>query len=83
MGNEHVIPEFANRRCWRSTGNQFPIQGAGRETRCFCYIDDCVDGLMCLYERGEDRNVYHLGEPARGAHDQPCGVRGRRYSAAR
>ena len=62
MGNEHVIPEFANRML-ALTGHKFPIQGTGHETRSFCFIDDCVDGLMCLYERGEDRNVYHLGNP--------------------
>jgi nucleoside-diphosphate-sugar epimerase len=65
MGNEHVIPEFAARMRDLPAGEtRFPIQGTGRETRSFCHIDDCVDGLMCLYERGEDRNVYHLGNPA-------------------
>jgi nucleoside-diphosphate-sugar epimerase len=44
-------------------GNNFPIQGTGEETRSFCYIDDCVDGLMVLHDRGENRNVYHLGSP--------------------
>jgi nucleoside-diphosphate-sugar epimerase len=63
MGNEHVIPEFAN-RMMATAGRQFPIQGTGEETRSFCFIDDCVDGLMCLYERGYDRGVYHLGNPA-------------------
>jgi nucleoside-diphosphate-sugar epimerase len=66
MGHEHVIPEFAERMMERiRTGNpEFKIQGTGRETRSFCYIDDCVDGLMALLEHGEDRNVYHLGNPA-------------------
>jgi nucleoside-diphosphate-sugar epimerase len=64
MGNEHVIPEFAARMRDLPAGEtRFPIQGTGDETRSFCFIDDCVDGLMCLYERGEDRNVYHLGNP--------------------
>jgi nucleoside-diphosphate-sugar epimerase len=65
MGNEHVIPEFAARMRDLPAGEtRFPIQGTGQETRSFCYIDDCIDGLMCLYERGEDRNVYHLGNPS-------------------
>jgi UDP-glucose 4-epimerase len=64
MGNEHVIPEFAARMRDLPAGEtRFQIQGTGHETRSFCHIDDCVDGLMCLYERGEDREVYHLGNP--------------------
>jgi nucleoside-diphosphate-sugar epimerase len=62
MGNEHVIPEFAN-RMMATPGREFPIQGTGRETRSFCFIDDCVYGLICAYNSGEDRNVYHLGNP--------------------
>jgi len=71
MGHDHVIPQFAERMLalppWieaPDTQHPFPIQGTGRETRSFCYIDDCIDGLMVLLERGEDRNVYHLGNPA-------------------
>jgi nucleoside-diphosphate-sugar epimerase len=64
MGVDHVIPQFALRMRDLPAGERrFPIQGTGRETRSFCHIDDCVDGLMCLYERGEDREVYHLGNP--------------------
>jgi nucleoside-diphosphate-sugar epimerase len=67
MGHEHVIPEFAGRmtKLKKNVGlSMFPIQGTGQETRSFCYIDDCIDGLMVLLEHGEDRNVYHLGNPA-------------------
>jgi dTDP-glucose 4,6-dehydratase/UDP-glucose 4-epimerase len=64
MGHEHVIPEFAARmRDLPAGAREFPIQGSGLETRSFCHIDDCVDGLMVLLDRGEDRNVYHLGNP--------------------
>jgi nucleoside-diphosphate-sugar epimerase len=64
MGHEHVIPEFAARmRDLPPDAREFPIQGSGLETRSFCHIDDCVDGLMVLLDRGEDRNVYHLGNP--------------------
>lgn len=64
MGRDHVIPQFAMRMVDLPSDNLFHIQGTGQETRSFCYIDDCVDGLMVLLERGEDRNVYHLGNPA-------------------
>jgi nucleoside-diphosphate-sugar epimerase len=67
MGHEHVIPEFATQMIGIQTtapGSQpFKIQGSGQETRSFCYIDDCVDGLMVLLARSADRNVYHLGNP--------------------
>lgn len=61
MGEDHVVPQIA-RRVQALKGNRLPIQGDGLATRCFNYIDDAVDGLMVLYERGEDRNVYHLGD---------------------
>jgi nucleoside-diphosphate-sugar epimerase len=68
MGVDHVIPQFALRMRGLGPSYQapqdFPIQGTGKETRSFCFIDDCVDGLMCLYRRGKDRQVYHLGNPA-------------------
>lgn len=64
MGWEHVIPEFAGRMMEIDPrARAFPIQGTGEETRSFCHISDCIDGLMTLLEHGEDRNVYHLGNP--------------------
>lgn len=66
MGHEHVIPEFAVRMMEPLTGTvtrRFKIQGTGEETRSFCFISDCVDALMVLLAKGEDRNVYHLGNP--------------------
>jgi nucleoside-diphosphate-sugar epimerase len=64
MGNEHVIPEFANRMmALPASDDRFRIQGTGEETRSFCHISDCVDGLMVLERDGENGNVYHLGNP--------------------
>jgi nucleoside-diphosphate-sugar epimerase len=66
MGRDHVIPQFAERMMYAIEDNSrlFRIQGTGQETRSFCYISDCIDALMILLEKGEDRNVYHLGNPA-------------------
>lgn len=69
MGHEHVIPEFSDRMLSLIEQDwprplEFPIQGTGLETRSFCFIDDCIDGLMCLLDAGEDRGIYHLGNPA-------------------
>jgi nucleoside-diphosphate-sugar epimerase len=66
MGWEHAVPQLANRlrlladRQPRGT-IAFPIQGDGSETRSFCFIDDFVDGLAVMQERGEHLNVYHIG----------------------
>lgn len=66
MGYKHVIPQFilrANELEKRARGSkiQFPIQGSGQETRAFCYVDDVVDGILAMYQLGEHRNVYHIG----------------------
>jgi nucleoside-diphosphate-sugar epimerase len=78
MGVDHVIPQFAMRMRDLPAGvRKFPIQGTGWETRSFCHIDDCVHGLMCLYELGEDREVYHLGNPF-----EECTIRKLAYMVA-
>jgi dTDP-glucose 4,6-dehydratase/UDP-glucose 4-epimerase len=66
MGVDHVIPQFALRAAAlkASGGHDFEIQGTGEATRSFCHIDDCIDGLLIAGVRGENRNVYHLGNPA-------------------
>lgn len=73
MGYEHVIPEFAKRMMdlqhtltspYDGALLPFEIQGSGEETRSFCYISDCIDGFMALYEKGEHGEVYHLGNPS-------------------
>ena len=60
MGCEHVMPQFILRMkelCCKCKDDeiQFPIQGTGKETRAFVYIDDFVDGLMLLLEKGEEK----------------------------
>jgi nucleoside-diphosphate-sugar epimerase len=66
MGFDHVIPEFAM-RLKRAAGRDavgavaFPIQGCGAETRSFCYIDDLVQGVMIMREKGEHLGIYHIG----------------------
>jgi nucleoside-diphosphate-sugar epimerase len=66
MGWEHVIPQFALRmRELHHTQPQgvlsFPVQGTGQETRSFIYIDDMIDGVLRVMERGEHRGIYHIG----------------------
>lgn len=65
MGWEHVIPQFVLRMKGLSKSTdrniKFPIQGTGKQTRAFCFIDDFIDGLMLVLEKGEHMNIYHMG----------------------
>ncbi len=66
MGWEHVIPQFALRM--RQLHRQqpagtipFPIQGTGQESRSFIYIDDAVEAILRVIEKGEHLGIYHIG----------------------
>jgi nucleoside-diphosphate-sugar epimerase len=66
MGWEHVIPQFASRldaaaKKHRSGKLRFEIQGTGKETRSFCFIDDLVAGVMLMLEKGVHLGIYHVG----------------------
>jgi nucleoside-diphosphate-sugar epimerase len=68
MGWEHVIPQFVLRakEAVEATSNKtvrFGIQGDGQQTRAFVHIDDFVDGLMAVIQRGAHLNLYHIGNP--------------------
>jgi nucleoside-diphosphate-sugar epimerase len=66
MGFDHVIPQFAV-RLKRAIGKHsagavpFPIQGSGAETRGFCHVDDLVQGVLVMREKGEHLGIYHIG----------------------
>ena len=66
MGFDHVIPQFAMRlkRVMDAQASgvlTFPIQGSGEETRSFCHVDDLVQGVMVMRERGDHLGIYHVG----------------------
>lgn len=66
MGWEHVIPQLglrARELARRDASGRItvPVQGSGHETRAFVYIDDAIDGLLVLLDRGEHLNIYHVG----------------------
>ncbi len=65
MGREHVIPQFLTRmRKLRKKPDdpiRFPIQGSGKESRSFVFIDDFTDGFMTVLERGEHLGIYNIG----------------------
>jgi nucleoside-diphosphate-sugar epimerase len=66
MGWKHVEPQFIMRALAARDAHPdglapFHIQGDGTETRSFCYVDDCVDGILTMYEKGGHREIYHIG----------------------
>jgi dTDP-glucose 4,6-dehydratase/UDP-glucose 4-epimerase len=68
MAWEHVVPQFCLRAidliALHPTGPlPFSIQGDGTQTRAFIYIDDMIDGLLTIIEKGAHLEVYHVGNP--------------------
>ena len=65
MGWEHVLPQFILRMKDLSDTSEgdikFPIQGTGKETRSFVFIEDFIDGLMLVMDKGEHMGLYHIG----------------------
>jgi nucleoside-diphosphate-sugar epimerase len=66
MGWEHVIPQFALRMHELHHRQpqgvlSFPVQGTGQETRSFIYINDMIDGVLRVMDRGEHLGIYHIG----------------------
>jgi dTDP-glucose 4,6-dehydratase len=45
-----VVPAFITQAI---RGQDFTVFGDGTQTRSFCYVDDMVDGLVALWERGD------------------------------
>ncbi len=66
MGWEHVIPNFItkiNQNIINNNSNyvNLEIQGDGTETRAFIYIDDFIDGLIKVYDRANNLEIYNIG----------------------
>jgi nucleoside-diphosphate-sugar epimerase len=65
MGWEHVVPQFIVRmkEACKDTRDpvRFPIQGTGKQTRAFIFIEDFTDALMQVMEKGEHLGIYHIG----------------------
>jgi dTDP-glucose 4,6-dehydratase len=54
-----VVPAFVSQAI---RGEDFTVFGDGTQTRSFCYVDDLVEGLIALWERG-DASPVNLGNP--------------------
>lgn len=61
MGSEdgRVMPNFLT---WATQGKPLIICGDGTSTRSFCYIDDLVEGIMRVLEKGDIKGeIFNLG----------------------
>jgi dTDP-glucose 4,6-dehydratase len=54
-----VVPAFVSQAI---SGEDFTVFGDGTQTRSFCYVDDLVEGLLALWQRGDALPV-NLGNP--------------------
>lgn len=60
MGFDHVIPELMVKSL--KAKNKITIEGSGKETRSFCYIDDFLNGLIILIKkRINGFNIFNIG----------------------
>ena len=68
MGWDHVLPQLTL-RALDALGQTpegplpLPIQGDGSQTRAFLHIQDLIDGLMTVIDRGGHLDIYHIGNP--------------------
>jgi len=60
MGEEHVIPEFI-KKVKNLRKGILKIQGSGKESRSFIYIDDFVEAFYLLITKGKHLNIYNIG----------------------
>ena len=58
-GDGRAIPNFIAQAL---AGEPLTVYGDGSQTRSFCYVDDLVDGLVALIERG-DAEPTNIGNP--------------------
>lgn len=66
MGFEHVVPELMKKlyvatRGWIKKECKIEIQGSGEESRAFCFVDDAIEQIMVIFERGKTGEIYHVG----------------------
>jgi len=60
MGFDHVIPELMIKSL--KAKNKITIEGSGKETRSFCYIDDFINGLIILIKKKiSGFNIFNIG----------------------
>ncbi|OGD86527.1 hypothetical protein A2Z23_02940 [Candidatus Curtissbacteria bacterium RBG_16_39_7] len=66
LEESRVIPRFLGQAL---AGELLTIHGKGQQKRTFCYVDDLVDGLILVMEKGKIGEVHNLGS------DKPIAIR--------
>jgi nucleoside-diphosphate-sugar epimerase len=63
MGNHHVIPHIVSKLIFKIKQHNLnlKIQGTGKETRSFIYIDDFVDAFLAILNKGKHLEIYNIG----------------------
>lgn len=66
MGDGHVIPQIIEKiikgqRSSRGSNLTLEIQGDGTQTRSFAFIEDIVNGIEIIMNRGFPNELYHIG----------------------
>ena len=57
-----VIPRFVRSAL---AGETLQIHGDGAQTRCFCHVQDTIQGLHGLMEAGDSGEIYNVGSANR------------------
>lgn len=55
-----VMPQL---RKAKLAGGKMRVFGTGWQTRTFCYVDDAIDGILLVAERGAKGEPYNVGNP--------------------
>ena len=56
-GREKAPAALCRKVALAADGDAIEVWGDGQQTRSFCYIDDCIEGLLRLMDSGYDRPV--------------------------
>ncbi len=67
MGFEHVIPQlikkiFIASKNLKSKKCTIKIQGDGSETRSFCFVDNAVEQIIQIADKGKNKHIYNVGQ---------------------
>jgi nucleoside-diphosphate-sugar epimerase len=62
MGMDHVIPELIHKV---KNKKKIKLQGSGKETRSFIYIDDFIKAFDLIFNKGKTMNIYNIGTEER------------------
>ena len=66
MGWGHVISQllkkvFINSNKFKDKKCNIDIQGSGKETRSYCYINDAIEALNIIEKNGKNNQIYNIG----------------------